>query len=85
MNILGVLLILLGLAVFGALLFLHAPLEEPASPGKTPRPVPDEEFERTMRWTYRVAWFTKYGAIPTGLLLIGGGIWCLIPERPKRG
>jgi hypothetical protein len=88
--ILGILLIVIGLILLGAIAwgYLSPPMEEPASPGKTPNPsrLPsDEAFERTLRWTGRLVLFMRYGAIPTALLLIGAGVFLLVPDRPVRG
>lgn len=83
MRFVGVVLILLGLAAFGVMFWANAPIEEPASLGKTPNPSlwNEERFNREIRYAVWLSWFVRYGAIPTGLLFIGAGIWCLFPVR----
>ncbi len=87
MKILGVGLILLGLACFAVLIWASAPMEEPASPGRTPNPSKlgsDEGFERMQRRWTGLARFCKYGAIPLGVALLAAGIYFLIPDRLSR-
>jgi hypothetical protein len=84
--LLGIVLILLGLACFSFLVWANAPMEEPASPGTTPNPSRkrsawDEWLDRRWVWMIR---FLKYGAIPGGLVSVVAGVLLLIPEKAKR-
>jgi hypothetical protein len=82
MKLLGVLLILTGLALIAqAAFFLHAPMEEPVNPGKTPNPSRvDEEIDRLERMIFLRA----YVAPVAGLLMAAFGGWLLIPDRRRR-
>jgi len=84
--VIGVLLILLGIASFGFYIWGNAPMEEPASPGRTPNPskmaAPEEWWVRAAPLLVR---FHKYGAIPAGVVGIIVGALLLLPEKTRRG
>ena len=80
--VLGIVLILLGLAFFGFYLWGQAPLEEPANPGRTPNPsrMPEGEWE----WRIIVLRILLHRyAILAGVVFVGIGAVLLLPERTK--
>jgi hypothetical protein len=80
---LGVLLILLGIAFFGFYVRGNAPMEEPASPGKTPNPsqVPQETWGR--RHPGLIPRLHRF-SIPAGVVFVGVGIVLLLPLDSRR-
>ena len=81
MKLLGILLILLGLAlIVYSVWFLHAPMEEPASPGKTPNPSKMDEIVLLERLIF----IHQYVVPGLGLLMAIFGGWMLMPDpRPR--
>ena len=83
---LGVLLILLGIASFGFYIWGNAPMVEPANPGIIENPkhmIPPEEWR--IRFFELQVRFHKYGAIPAGVVGIIVGALLLLPEKARRG
>jgi len=77
--VLGILLLLLGIVSFGFYVWGNTPMEEPASPGRTPAAAGE--------------WWWRYGhliarlhscSIPAGVLFVFVGALLLIPERNLR-
>jgi hypothetical protein len=81
--VLGILLLLVGLGSFGFTVWGNAPLEEPASPGKTPNPSKMPQEEWWWRLTPLIARLHRF-SIPAGVVFVGAGIMLLLPLDSRR-
>lgn len=81
--VLGILLILLGIASFGFYAWGNAPMEEPASPGKTPNPSRTLEEKWWWRHTTLLVRLHRF-SIPAGVVFVGVGIVLLLPLDSRR-
>lgn len=82
--VLGVLLILFGIASFGFHVWGNAPLEEPASPGRTPNPSKRPAEAWWWKFTPLIVRLHRF-SIPGGIVFVGAGILLvLLPDRLRR-
>ena len=81
---LGVLLILFGLASLGFYVWGNAPLEEPASPGKTPNPSQMLQEKWWWKYTPLIVRLHRF-SISGGIVFVGAGmLLVLLPDRLRR-
>ena len=82
--VLGILLILFGIASFGFYVWGNAPMEEPASPGATPNPSKTAAESWWWRFTPLMIRLHTYVAIPAGVVGVVVGALLLLPLDSRR-